>query len=208
MTAKKTWIILAAFLALATGCINRGFSQGLNQGPTLYGSGNVVSQERPAQDFDVVVFEGAGNLRIHPGRDFRVVVTTDENFQEIVEARVEDGALIHGFSEGRYQVRMGEYSFDVYMPALRGIELRGAGNVAVEGGSAESLWVTVSGAGNVSAENFEARNVEVNISGNGRISVHASDLLVGSISGVGEIRLYGGGRNGVLVSGVGRVTSR
>ena len=208
MTGKKTWPILAAILAaaLATGCFSQGFSFG--QGPRPRGGGNVVSRERPARDFDAVALEGAGSLRVHPGRDFRVVVTADEDLQEIIEASVEGGELTLRFSPGRRHIQASEISFDVYLPALRAIELRGAGNVVVESGAAESLRVAVFGAGNVRAENFKARKVEVDLSGAGNVSVRASEALSGSISGVGRISLHGGGRSDVSVSGLGWVRRR
>ena len=75
---------------IATGCFSAG--------PFAYGARGGASQERPAQGFDAVALEGAGAVSIHPGQDFRVVVTAGEDLQKIIETRVEDGVLILGFS--------------------------------------------------------------------------------------------------------------
>ena len=210
MTGKKTWPILAAILAaaLATGCLFQGFSFSFiqGQGPGLRGDGKVVSRERQARGFDAVALVGSASLRVHPGRDFRVVVTTDENIQDSIETSVKGGELTLRFSPGSGPVQASEISFDVYLPALRAVSISGSGNARVESGSAESFLVSISGSGNVSAENFKARKVDISISGSGRMSVHASDLLVGRISGSGRVRLYGGGRHSVSVSGSGRVS--
>ena len=45
----------------------------------IKGDGNVVSQERAASGFYGLAINGAANVNVHHGEDYKVVVTTDNN---------------------------------------------------------------------------------------------------------------------------------
>ncbi|MCL2557730.1 MAG: DUF2807 domain-containing protein [Treponema sp.] len=196
-------IVATAFaMALATGCA-------ASMTRHLEGDGAVESRERPAFGFDAVEHGGVGNVRVHPGEDFRVVVTADGNLQDFVGIAVRDGVLvIYEAAEDLrpLSLRATELTVDVYLPALRAVELRGTGNLTVGPGSAPYLSVSVSGAGNVCAGSFEAQEVEVALSGAGGARVFATGELYGNVSGIGDVVLFGGASNRVVASGPGKVT--
>jgi len=219
MSDKKRWLIFAAILLAGLAALPAAGRA--DMGPAIRGNGDIVSQERQAQGFATVELEGAGNLRIHPGDEHRVVVTTDGNLQELVTTRVKGSALVIR-SE---RINPSRLTIDVYLPDLRGVSLSGAGSasvgafaadafgvsmagswrVAFAGGSADSLRVSIAGSGRVDMEDFRAGAVSVRISGSGNVRTWAEDSLHVSISGSGTVAHRGSPAISFNRAGAGRI---
>ena len=152
----------------------------------IRGNGDVICQERAASDFHGVILDGVGDVKIHFAEDYRVTVTTDSNIQDIVTIKSHGNNLHIGTSENAW-FNTTKLAIDVYLPELRGLELKGAGNIGVTGGEVSDLKMELSGVGNIDAQSFEVENVNITLSGVGDIKTWATKNLTGKISGVGDI---------------------
>jgi hypothetical protein len=194
----KTKKLLFVFLVV----VFLGF---LNGCPTEIGNGNVVSQERQASDFSGVTIEGVGNVNIYYAENYKVVVTTDSNIQDIITTKV-NGNNLYIDEKNKKNFNPTKLIIDIYMPELRNINLNGVGDINIISGKAFDFRMNLSGVGNIDAQNYEAENVVVTLSGTGDIKTWVTKSLTGKISGVGNV-LYRGNPsiNNVNRSGVGNV---
>jgi len=162
----------------------------------IHGNGYIVSSERTCKNFTGVSIEGIGNVNIYKSNNYKVIVTTDSNLQEIISAKVIGDTLqISETSNTGYSST--KLTIDVYTPDLVSIKLKGVGNIKVYSGKTSNLDITLSGVGNIDARNLEAANVNVTLTGTGDINVWATGSLTGSLSGIGNV-IYKG--NPLIVS--------
>jgi hypothetical protein len=168
------------------------------------GNGNVISQERTAEGFNGITLVGVGNVNVHPGENYKVVVTIDSNLQDRVLTTVNSNTLRITQRSGTFNAK--ELSIDVYLPELTSISLDGAGNFTVNSGSASELTFSLSGAGNINAQNFQIQNVTIAHSGVGNAKIWATNTLSGTLSGVGNIYYKGNPILNVNRTGVGNIT--
>ena len=178
----------------------------------IKGDGNVVSQERAASGFYGLTIDGAANVNVHHGEDYKVVVTTDDNLQEFVFVEVKNGVL-HINTKTKTKTKTNtntnlkptKFIVDVHLPELQSINVRGVGNVKLSDGNASELKISLSGVGNVDAQNFQVEDVVITQSGVGNSKIWATNSLVGTLSGVGNISYKGNPTVDVKVSGIGKV---
>ena len=195
---KKVIFVLFTSMLFLTSCsvtVNSG-------GNTIKGGGNVVSQERTASKFSGITVNGVANVNVHPGEDYKVVVTTDDNLQNYVSIEVKNNVL---YIDTKENLKPTKLTVEVYLPELQSINLAGVSNVTISDGKTSNLEITSSGVGNIYAQNFQVQNVAITQSGVGNASVWATDSLSGTLSGVGNIRYKGNPATSVKVSGVGSV---
>jgi len=178
-----------------TGC---GISNGC-----VIGNGNVISLERTVEGFNGIKLDGVGNINIHPGENYKVVVTTDSNLQSRVLITVNGNTLSVTQSSGSFNAR--ELTIDVYLPELTSISLNGAGDFTVNSGNASKMTFSLSGVGNINAQNFSVQTVNITHSGVGDARVWAADSLNGTLSGVGDIRYKGNPTININRTGVGNI---
>jgi len=169
------------------------------------GNGNVITQERTANNFSNVVLDIACNVNIHYSENYKVAVITDSNIQDIITINV-NGNNLHidkkntntGFNSTKLEI-------DVYMPQLNGISLNAAGNIKVNNGNTSELNCSISGTGNIDAQEFQAKNVTINLSGAGNVKIWATDNINGSLSGTGNISYKGNPEINVNKTGTGNI---
>jgi hypothetical protein len=170
----------------------------------IKGDGDVVSQERAASGFYGISIDGAANVNVHHGEDYKVVVTTDNNLQEFVFVEVKND-VVHINTKANTNLKPTKLIVDVHLPELQSIILNGVGNVKLSEGNASDLKISLSGVGNVDALNYQVENVVITQSGVGNSKIWATNSLNGTLSGVGNISYKGNPTVNVNVSGVGRV---
>ena len=186
------------FLSVFWGIIFAGLFTGCS-----LGNHNVISQERAAEGFNSITLDGVGNVNVHPGKNYRVIVTTDSNLQDRVLTAVDGNNLRISQRSGSFNST--ELTIDVYMPELRSISLRGAGNFKINNGSASEFDYSLSGAGNINAQSFQVQNVTINHSGTGNAKIWATNSLNGTLSGVGNILYKGNPTININKKGVGNI---
>ena len=168
----------------------------------IQGNGNIVSQERAVSGFHGLTINGLGNVNVHPGEDYKLEVTTDDNLQEFVLVEVKNDVL---YIDTKTNFRPTKLIICVYLPDLQSINQNGVGNVKLSNGNASNLEISKSGVGNLDAQNYQVENVTINHSGVGNSTVWATNSLNGALSGVGNVRYKGNPTVNVSVSGVGKV---
>jgi hypothetical protein len=192
-------ILSVMIMGIITGCEKEKVSPN-----TITGNGNIVSRERAARDFYGIISDGAADVNIQPSGDFKVVVTTDNNIQDIILVEVKNN-MLHIGQKPNTSFRSTKLIVDVHLPELKSIDLRGSGNIKLSDGNASGLGISLSGAGNIDAENYQVQNVTVTLSGAGNVRIWATDSLNGTLSGAGDILYKGNPAVDVKVTGVGQV---
>jgi len=165
---------------------------------------DMVTEERyVAGEFSAVSLDGVGDVFIHPGREYRVVVSANDDIIDRIQTTVVDNTLYIG--QRRNTGWSKRIDIDVYMPTVRSVILNGVGDIRIYTGDTENLDIQLSGVGDIHATNFRASNVNVVHSGTGDIRIWATDTLNARLTGVGDIRYRGNPRVVTNNSGVGRI---
>jgi hypothetical protein len=188
---KVVFVLLASMLFLTSCNENKG-------------NGNVVSEERIASGFHSITVAGVADINVHTGENYKVVVTTDDNLQDIILVEVK-GNVLHVSQKRSTNFNPTRLIIDVHLPELQNISLVGVGNVELFSGNASNLEISLSGVGNINAQNYQVENINIKHSGVGDAKVWATNSLSGTLSGVGNILYKGSPAISVNVSGVGRV---
>jgi len=190
----KNKVFAMVFLAVIT----IGFLTGCN-----LGNFNVTSQERTVEGFNDISLIGVGNVNVHPGENFKVVVTTDSNLQDRVITTVNGNTLLITEKSGSFSST--ELDIDVYLPELKNISLSGAGNFNIYAGEAFDLEIYTSGTGNIDAQNYQVENITITHSGVGTSKIWATNTLKGNLTGVGNILYKGTPTISVNKEGIGTI---
>jgi hypothetical protein len=169
-------------------------------------NGSVISQERAAEGFNGIELNGVGNVNVHTGENYKVVVTTDSDLQDRVVTTVNGNILGIAQRSGSFNAKELTITIDVYLPELVSVSLHGVGNVTVDSGSASELTFSLSGDGNIDAQNFQVQNINITHSGVGDAKIWATGSLNGTLSGVGNIRYKGNPTINVTKAGAGDIT--
>jgi len=117
---------------------------GFFTGCSIMGNANVISQERKVEGFNSIMLDGVGNVNVHSNENYKVIVITDSNLQDLVLTTVNGNNL--RISQRSGSLNPTELTIDVYMPELRNISLSGAGNFQINNGTASELNYSLSGA--------------------------------------------------------------
>ena len=99
-----------------------------------------------------------------------------------------------------------DLDLEVEVSSLR-TQVSGAGNIALEG-IAEKHEIRLSGASNMDASRLLTGSTRISLSGAGSATVHASERLEASLSGIGRITYHGDPREKIIdKSGLGSISS-
>ncbi len=174
----------------------------------IKGSGDLITEERDVGSFQRIESNGAADIYVTVGKELSVKVTFDDNLIDLIETKTRGKTLKIGNREN-YRSRHG-CKIEITVPELERVYLRGSGDVLVERleseffefrlsgsgslvaeGTTNELEVRLSGSGDIDTRNLIAREAYVNLSGSGEIRVHAEESFDGSLSGSGDIAIYG-----------------
>ena len=189
------------FVLVILGIMLVGFFVSCDMGQR--GNGNVISQERIVEGFYGIMLVGAGNVNVHTGEDFKIIVRTDSNLQDRVITTVNGNTLRIGQTSGNFNAS--ELTIDVYMAELKNISLSGAGNITIIAGSTSEMSFSLSGAGNINAQDFQVGNITISLSGVGNARIWATNTLNGTLSGVGNIFYKGSPTININRIGIGNI---
>jgi hypothetical protein len=196
---ERVFFVLFTSILFLTSCISSRSG--------IKGDGNIVSQERTASGFYEITLEGAANVNVHRGDNYKVTVTADNNLQQYVLIEVKNNVL-HINTEPHTNLRPTKLFVDVYLPELQIINLEGVGNFNLSEGNAPNLKISMSGVGNVEAQNYQVENIVITQSGVGNSKIWATNSLSGMLSGVGNISYKGNPTVSVNVSGIGKLNKQ
>lgn len=201
MLRPSTYI--ATLLCLLVGC-----HVSLPANPARQGSGMVVTSKRAVGSFTKIEFRGTGMVSTQNGDTADVVVSIDDNLQELIAVYVEDETLIIE-STDQFRSQPG-LKVTVATPHLEEIRLSGATSLKALGIDADNFQISVSGAasahvtgktrglsldvngaGSVQAFDLVAENVKATLNGAASGEVHATMTLDVDASGASSIRYKG-----------------
>jgi hypothetical protein len=185
---------------------------------TIYGSGNVIAEERPVSNFNRVSLSGIGDVIITQGEEESLTVEADDNLMEYIEARVADGTLVLGFTDAARDkdVEPTEtIQFHLTVKEIVGLSLGGIGDISAPTLDTDRLEIDLGGVGDVNIGSFAAAvtSLEIDLGGAGNVIIDslvaeefsirlggAGDVDVGSldaeksvvhINGAGDVELTG-----------------
>jgi hypothetical protein len=213
MTTHKWLLILAALVALLSGCGTKG-------------SGTAATDHRTVDPFTAVEVRGTVELELTVGSTPSVTLSGDDNLLPLVTTDVSGKRLIISSKEGirpelplvaRVTVSrdleeiIGRGVTEIRAQGLTGdtlrVELSGAGKADLAG-EVGSLELRLSGAGSLDAKRLNAKKIDVDVSGAGRVEVGEPEVLDVDISGAGTVTHRGEPEITQSISGAGSIRKR
>jgi hypothetical protein len=190
----------------------------------IRGDGNIVTENRPIQEFTSVEAEGAFDIEWVTG-PASCTIRTDENLLRHVETSM-NGKMLRMEWHGQLRPTHG-MKVKLSSLSLTGARLTGAVRLAATGlsgkgfylegtgatrvtadGAVNELIATMSGASKLDAESLQVKVAELSISGAGKAEVSASDTLKVAISGAGKVTYSGNPTVEKHISGAGTIRKR
>jgi len=210
--------------AMTSGCVN--CVQVNNGGPMIKGSGNITTQNRTVPPFTSIRLESPADVVIDRTGTQSLSVTADDNLVDLLTSAVKDGVLYLGVPKGKsFQAK--SLIYQITVADLRGIDLRGSGDikadhldgpalsVSIAGsgdirltGRVEEFTLSVRGSGDVDAAGLQAKRARVDIGGSGDATVNASDTLDVRIAGSGDLTYLGSPKLTKDIHGSGSISAR
>ncbi len=138
------------------------------------GSGHVVSETRPASDFNRVELEGSGNVVLTQGSEEGLKVEAEDNLMRYLRTEVRGHTLYLGFRDNvdsEIIVPTRPVKFYVNLKTLEGLKISGSGNMTANELQAGQLALDVTGSGDIVIDSLTAQTVESNISGSGKVQL-------------------------------------
>lgn len=167
-----------------------------------------ITQKRDVATFTGIVVEGAMNLEVKVGGKQSVSITTDDNYMDRVETRIEGGQLVIG-QKGRHWNNI-ELTVKISVAELNDFTVEGAADAEIYGiksdnfnvdiggavdltleGTCKKARYEINGAGDINARDFKCQDVEVTINGAGDADVYASEKIKATLNGIGNVSVYG-----------------
>lgn len=191
-------------------------------GNVIVGSGFVSTKYIVARNISALVLEASANIEWYASNETFVEITADDNLVDRLVNISSNGTLTVG---GKLSfVTQSEIVVRVFSPSISRAIIRGSGNCKLEGvnngnlsiviegagnvdalGKVGKLSITLQGSGNVNCSELSAKSVVVRSQGAGEISVSSDGTVSGSMSGTGDLNVYGNARIVVSNGGAGLI---
>lgn len=186
----------------------------------------VTTESRTPGTFHGVELKGALAVEIRVDNTTSVEVTGESDVLKQISTDVKSGTLVidmQGTIRGSKSLKVA-----VTTPSLDAVSLSGAGTIHVQGvrsqrfaieaagsgtldvsGAVAELAVDLGGAADIKAKDLPAKVVTVTLGGTGNATLTATDKLAASVSGVGNVTVYGHPKSVTKsVTGVGSIKLR
>ena len=156
---------------------------------TIYGSGNVVTDDREIDDFTGLKVSSGIDVIIRQGKEVSLELEADDNLHDAIITRVVDNTL-RIYTEKNIRRARSKKVYLVYTD-INSIRISSAGDVKGENTlETEHLDIDLSSAGDLDLE-VEAEKItcDISSSGDARLSGKA-DILRASLSSAGDLYAY------------------
>lgn len=191
--------------------------------PGVPGSGVIVAQPRSVSAFQSVSLEGGADITIEASAsETSCELEVDDNLQELIETRVENGVLIIRPTENIAPTK--SMVVRIKTPTLEGLTiagsadvtitnlqqtnfaltLSGSGDVNVAGASEEASY-TIQGSGSIAASDLKTQSTSITINGSGEALLNVEKELAVRINGSGTVRYRGAAEVSEQIFGSGSV---
>jgi hypothetical protein len=174
----------------------------------VQGSGVMKTETRQVDAFTRIEIRGGAQIDATIGQQQSLTVEAEDNILPLIDTTVKNGTLIVG-SSASYNTDKG-VKLHIVVPSLAGLkitgagdvnitglkepkfvlDLRGAGNVTIEG-STDELAINLAGSGDIDTRKLVAKRAIVNLRGSGDVKVHAQESLQAHLAGNGDVRYTG-----------------
>ncbi|MEQ9440755.1 MAG: head GIN domain-containing protein [Cyclobacteriaceae bacterium] len=183
--SAKTLSFFSAIALATTGCyIDIDDDDGFGIGPSVRGSGNVITEGRVVSSFSKIEVEGSTNVFISQGDEQIVEIEADDNIVPIITTKVQGDEL--EISTSRNYRTSNPVNVYITVPVISAINIDGSGDVYGENAfGGDQLELEVAGSGNMDLELYYTQlTVEGNGSGDFQLFGEVDDQ---------EVRLSGSG---------------
>ncbi len=180
---KTIWSVTFIILIFA------GTSCFIDVRETVYGNGNVVSEERTVDDFDGLKVSSGIDVFIKQGSEISLLLEADENLHEVIRTEVVDNTL-RIYTDQNIRSARSKKIYLVYKE-LNSIRVSSAGDVKGENTlQTGKLRIDLSSAGDLELDlKADAVYCDVSSSGDARLS-GTTDLLEADLSSAGDLHAY------------------
>ena len=176
------FLFLSLFLVGSSSCI-------INLPDTVYGSGDVITEERSVSNFNKLKVSSGIDVIIKYGNSESLEIKADDNLIEHIITEVEDGTLKIYTNKNLRKAR----SMTAYLEykKLNSIRISSAGDVSCTNKMVtDKLKIYISSAGNLDLE-VEAEEIICDISSSGDAQLSGTaDLLEVDLSSAGDLHAF------------------
>ena len=195
----------------------------------INGSGTIITEARPVNDFTRINFTGFGELTLVQGDSEALTIQADDNILPYIKTTVSGETLTIRFDEPGWTPLLrptDSIRYQVTVKSLTHLDLSGAGTVTATDLTADQLTLVESGAGEIAIANLTANAITVAMSGAGSVDLagavtaqtvelsglgayHAGDLASQTaqvtLSGAGEATIWVSEQLDAEMSGAGTI---
>jgi hypothetical protein len=176
------FLFLSLFLVGSSSCV-------INLQDTIYGSGDVITEDRSVSDFNKLKVSSGIDVIIKYGDSESLEIKADDNLIEHIKTEVEDGTLKIYTNKNLRKAR----SMTVYLEykKLNSIRISSAGDVSGQNKMVtDKLKIDISSAGDLDLE-VEAEEIICDISSSGDARLHGTaEYLEADLSSAGDLHAY------------------
>jgi hypothetical protein len=185
---------------------------GFYVGPGEAGSGNVITETRNVGEFTAIEVDYPAQVTVTQGDQVSVKIDAEDNVLPGLKTQIRGNTLeiFYKVEDGKRVNPRNMVQITIVVKDLKDVEFNSAGELTLEGITADDLDVAISGAGNVKLNEIDVKNLAVGLSGAGSATASgAAENLKLIISGFGS---FNGGElhsktAAVTLSGAGSVTT-
>lgn len=202
----KKIILIGILLHILTGAAAQ-------RGP-LNGSGKIITKTVEEKGFDKIELKDLpGKAIIEAGKPFLVQIDIDDNLEQLLVVKEENGTLklkFDGNEQNKLYIENTHVVIRISLPSIQVLEHRGNNEVVLSGitgttfrlenfgngdvqlsGSTDKLLIKKSGNGDVNATSLLVQEADIQTSGNGDVQVNATKLFDVKASGNGDVKNTG-----------------
>lgn len=177
---------------------------------SLAASAHADDQVRNLPAFSAISVQGPISLTVDAGKPQSVTLRGDARFLRDVTSEVVNGELRLGVRETKHVNWHGDPRILISVPALRAVEVEGAGEIKLNqirgerldvnyrgagsmriGGEVKTFRMQAEGVGEVDAKALAANDVDLRFRGIGDVKVTARNRLDADLEGMGSVTYYG-----------------
>lgn len=193
---------------------------------SIDGSKNIIEEERTVDAFSSINIDGVCDVELLPGDEGEIVVSANDNIMSRVITEVNDGVLKIDLEDGNYTNV--DIEITVYVESIDYVRKDGVGSLDIDdldpmeilevwhdgvgnikmSGEAKEFYYDHNGVGQLNAFAFETEYIHIKQDGVGSAEITASDLIEGSLNGVGSIYYKGNAEVDIDDDGVGNIVDR
>lgn len=207
---KMIYLAVATILCASCFHVNSNWK---GNGKSVKGEGPVVTRTLDLAGFDAIMVKGHADIQFEQVPEgYEVTLRTQENVFDYLDYSVE-GTTLQIQNKDQVQVRAEAFDLTIKAPALKKVQVDGAGDFDLPFGleTADDFVLCLNGAGDFSLNRIICPSLSIEVNGAGDID--AKDLKVRSLSvlvnGAGDVNVSGDASDADLrVNGAGDIDAR